>query len=191
MRISLLPLLLAALASSSLANVTITTQSLPNGTAKTPYSAVIAASGGCTPDKWVITSGTLPAGVSSTVSGTTQSLNLKGTPTTPASYSFTVKVTGCGGKSAQASYKVVIQPTANHVVDLGWNASTSKDVAGYNVYRSLDGATWGKINLSLIASTLFSDSTVANSTTYYYSATAVDIYGAESKKTPSVKAIVP
>lgn len=191
MKFSLLPLLLAILASSSLANVTITTLSLPNGTAKTPYSAVITASGGCTPDKWVIASGTLPPGVSSKVSGTTTALNLTGTPTTPASYSFTVKVTGCGGKSSQVTYNVVIQATANHVVNLGWNTSTTQDVVGYNVYRSLDGATWGKINVSLIGSTLYSDSTVANSTTYYYSATAVDIKGAESTKTPSVKASIP
>ena len=48
-----------------------------------------------------------------------------------------------------------------------------------------------KINASLIGSSLYSDSTVANKTAYYYSATAVDVYGRESVKTPAVKAIVP
>ena len=172
-------------------SVAITTTSLPNGTVDTAYSAVVKASGGCTPYKWVIASGALPAGVTAKVSSTTTSLSLTGTPTTAATYSFALKVTDCGEHVSQVSYKVVIQATANHVVDLSWKASTSSDVVGYNVYRSLDGATWKKINASLTASTLYSDSTVANGTTYYYAATAVDISGKESSKSSSIKAIVP
>ena len=86
---------------------------------------------------------------------------------------------------------MVIQATANHIVDLSWKASTSGDVAGYNVYRSSDAATWKKINVSTIASTLYSDSTVANGSTYYYAATAIDIYGHESSKTAAVKVVIP
>jgi hypothetical protein len=169
----------------------ITTTSLPNGTVSTPYSAVLKASGGCTPYKWAIASGALPAGVTAKASSTTTSLNFTGTPTTAATYSFTVKVTGCGGGTSQMPYKVVIQATANHVVDLSWKASTSSDVTGYNLYRSPDGATWKKINPSLIASTLYADSTVANGSTYYYAATAVDLYGHESSKSTPIKVAVP
>jgi fibronectin type 3 domain-containing protein len=86
---------------------------------------------------------------------------------------------------------VSIQATANHIVDLSWKASTSGDIAGYNVYRSPDGATWKKINASLIASTLYADSTVANGSTYYYAAAAVDIYGHQSSKTAAVKVVIP
>jgi hypothetical protein len=171
--------------------IAITTTSLPNGTVGTAYSAVVKASGGCTPYKWAIASGALPAGVTAKASSTTTSLDLAGTPTTAATYSFAVKVNGCGVGVSQVSYKVVIQATANHVVDLSWKASTSGDIAGYDVYRSPDGATWKKINASLIASTLYTDSTVANSTTYYYAAAAVDIYGHESSKTAAVKAVIP
>ena len=89
------------------------------------------------------------------------------------------------------AYGVIIQATANHVVDLSWKASTSTDVTGYNLYRSPDGATWKKINPSLIASTLYADSTVANGSTYYYAATAVDTYGHESSKTTPVKVAIP
>lgn len=192
MKFWLLSLLLAVSASRCLAsNVVITTPRLPNGTVKTAYSAVIKASGGCTPYKWAIASGSLPAGVTAKVSGTTTSLTLTGSPTRAATYSFTEKVTGCGGVVSQVSYKVVIQATANHVVDLSWKASTSGDVVGYNVYRGPDGATWAKINASTIASTLYDDSTVANNTTYYYAATAVDSYGHESRKTAAVRAVVP
>jgi hypothetical protein len=43
----------------------------------------------------------------------------------------------------------------------------------------------------VIASTLYSDSTVANSTTYYYAATAVDPNGRESLRTAALKTVVP
>jgi large repetitive protein len=192
MKAWLLSLLLMVFASRCAASsVAIVTLTVPNGTAKTAYAAVIKASGGCTPYKWAIASGSLPAGVIAKMSSTTTSLNLTGTPTTAATYSFAAKVTGCGGVVSQKSYKVVIQAAANHVVDLSWKASTSSNVVGYNVYRSPDAATWKKVNVSRIASTLYSDSTVANRTTYYYSATAIDASGHESSKTAAVKAIVP
>jgi len=171
--------------------ITITTLWIPNGTVDTAYSAAINASNGCTPYKWTIASGTLPTGITAKASSNTTSFNLTGTPTKKVTDSFVVKATSCDGGVSQASYKIVIQPTANHVVNLDWNASTSSDVVGYNVYRSPDAATWKKINVSLIGPTLYSDSTVANSSTYYYAATAVDVKGKESAKTPPVKAIVP
>jgi fibronectin type 3 domain-containing protein len=74
---------------------------------------------------------------------------------------------------------------------LKWKASASNDVAGYNVYRGPNGSTWTKINPSLVGSTLYSDSSVANSTTYYYATTAVDLEGRESVKTAPVKAVIP
>ncbi len=187
-----LPLLLVAFASQCVASsIAITTTTVPNGTVNTAYSAVVKASGGCTPYKWAISSGALPAGVTAKPSSTTTSLNLTGTPTKGADYSFAVRVTGCGKNASQVSYKVVIQSSANHVVDLNWKASTSQDVVGYNVYRGPDGTTWKKINPSPSASTAYSDSSVANGSTYYYSTTAVDSYGAESRKTAAVKAVIP
>jgi hypothetical protein len=184
-------LLLLLFATHCFGKVGITTTSLPNGTVGTAYSAVVQASGGCTPYKWAIASGVLPTGVTGKASKTTISYNLAGTPTKAATYNFSVKVTGCGAESSQASYRVVIQSTAIHVVDVTWKASSSPDVAGYNLYRSLDGINWKRINTSLIASTLYTDSTVANGTTYYYAATAVDISGLESIKTATVKAVIP
>jgi fibronectin type 3 domain-containing protein len=98
---------------------------------------------------------------------------------------------GCGRHVSTDSYRVVIQAGANHVVDLNWNASTSTDVAGYNVYRSPDASTWKKVNVSLVASTAYADSTVANGSTYYYFATAVDTSGHESTGTPAVEVVIP
>lgn len=184
-----LHLLLATLSLASV--VTISTKTLPGGTVGTAYSADIQASGGCTPYNWSIASGSLPAGITATPSSTTTSLVLSGTPSNAATSSFTVDVKGCGGRAAKVSYSVVIQPMANHVVDLSWNGSTSTDVTGYNVYRAPDGVNWQKMTASPIASTAYSDSTVANGGTYYYSATAVDVNGNESSKSGAVEVVIP
>jgi len=188
-----LSLILVAFSASQCpaADLKINTSSVPNGTASTAYSAVIQASGGCVPYKWTLASGKLPSGITAKASSSTRSLTLSGTPAAAGSYSFAEKVTGCGGGTVQASYKIVVQSGANHVVNLTWKASSSKNIAGYNLYRSTDSANWKKINVSLIASTLYSDSTVANSTTYYYEAAAVNISGVESAKTPPVKSVIP
>ena len=77
------------------------------------------------------------------------------------------------------------------MVDLSWSGSTSSDVMGYNVYRAPDGVNWQRINASPVASTVYSDSTVANGATYYYSATAVDTSGNESSKSGAVEVVIP
>ncbi len=172
-------------------DVKITTTTLPNGAVGTSFSATVSASGGCTPYKWTLASGSLPNGVSAKASSNTESLDLAGTPAAAGKYTFTVSVKGCGGHVSDESYDVTIQSTADHVVDLNWNASTSGNTAGYNVYRSPNGSTWSKINAALVASTLYDDSTVVNGDTYYYAVTTVDVEGAESGKSASVKAVVP
>ncbi len=173
--------------------VTIETKSLPSGTVGTAYSAVIQASGGCTPYKWSLASGSLPAGITATPSSSTTSLTLSGTPTAGATSSFTIRVKSCLVGASKESYSVVVQSQAavNHVVDLNWTASTSNDVTGYNVYRAPDGVNWEKINTDVIASTVYSDSAVADGSTYYYEVTAVDSSGNESSRTAAVQAVVP
>src|ERR1700691_6713348 len=98
-----LSLLLVVFATRCVASsVAVTTSSVPNGTVKTRYSAVIRASGGRTPHKWAIASGTLPADVTAKVSSTTTSLKLAGTPTSAANSSSVVTVTGGGGSFSVA-----------------------------------------------------------------------------------------
>jgi hypothetical protein len=193
MRLFLFSLLLLVFVSPCFASsfVDISTTSVPNGTVETHYSAVIAGSGGCTPYKWEIVSGALPSGIAKTVTSNTTFLDLGGTPTKASTYSFTVLVTGCGGHVSTRSYKVTIQAAENHVVDLNWKASPSSNITGYNLYRSPDSSTWKKISVGLIASTLYSDSTVANGSTYYYAATAVNISGKESSKSAAIKVVIP
>lgn len=184
-------LLFLAIGLQQAAAVSIQTTAVPNGVAKDSYLGVIAATGGCAPYRWQVSSGSLPTGVAITPSSDTKFLSLSGTPTKAALYSFTVSVTGCGGAVAKHAYRVTIQSSADHVVDLSWNASTSNDIKGYNLYRGPDGKSWKKVNASLMASTAFSDLTVADSSTYYYAATAVDLNGNESTKSNIAKTVIP
>ena len=78
---------------SAPADLVITTTTLPGGTVGTAYSQTLAATGGITPYSWSISSGTLPAGLSI---GSSTGL-ISGTPTTPGTSNFTVRVHGLAG----------------------------------------------------------------------------------------------
>jgi hypothetical protein len=74
---------------------------------------------------------------------------------------------------------------------LRWNTSTST-VSGYNVYRSTTSATeYVKLNSSLVSSLTYTDSSVENSTTYYFVTTAVDSSGIRSTYSNEASAIIP
>ena len=98
-------------------------------------------------------------------------------------------------KTATASVTVTAasMPTTQHIVDLGWNNSSSGNISGYNVYRGTNSSgPYGKINgVGLIASTLYTDASVKSGQTYYYVVTAVDSSGAESGYSNVSQVVVP
>jgi len=69
--------------------LTVTTQSLPNGTVGVAYSAALTASGGTTPYTWSISAGALPSNL--TLAASTGVIS--GKPSTAGTSNFTVKVT--------------------------------------------------------------------------------------------------
>lgn len=79
-----------------------------------------------------------------------------------------------------------------HNVVLNWFASSSANIAGYNVYRSSSpGGPYTRLNSSLIAGTTFTDSVVAAGDTYYYVSTAVDSSNNESAFSNEAAATAP
>ena len=171
--------------------VQITTTSLPSGQVNTAYSTTLAASNGATPYSWSITSGSLPAGL--TLTAATGAIS--GTPTAAGTSSFTVKVTDSGSPATSASANLsitVASAQSSHSVLLNWTASPSQGVTGYNVYRSTTSGTgYVKINSSPVGGLSYTDSTVLNSTTYYYVTTSVDNSGDESTYSQEVQMIIP
>jgi len=74
-------------------------------------------------------------------------------------------------------------PAPTHTVNLSWNASTSSNISGYNVYRAVYVSSCGsfsKINSTLNTGTLYTDSAVTDGTSYCYATTAVNSSNEES-----------
>jgi fibronectin type 3 domain-containing protein len=67
---------------------------------------------------------------------------------------------------------------------LTWNASTSPNISGYNIYRAVYVSSCGgysKVNgATLDSATTYTDSAVTDGTNYCYATTAVDSTNAES-----------
>ena len=81
---------------------------------------------------------------------------------------------------------------AAHTVGLSWDASTSQDVVGYNIYRgpSANGP-FIRINATLNVPTNYADSTVQGGETYFYVTTAVDSQKNESDYSNQTQATIP
>ncbi|HET6930587.1 MAG TPA: choice-of-anchor D domain-containing protein [Candidatus Acidoferrum sp.] len=106
----------------------------------------------------------------------------------PGSVTVTSNATGSPATITLSGSGVV---TVTHSVSLSWTASTST-VNGYNVYRSLTSGTgYTKLNGGLVSAVTYTDSTVANGTTYYYVTTAVDASGNESTNSNEAVAAIP
>jgi len=82
-----------------------TAPALPGGTANVPYAATLATSGGSPPFTWSLVSGSLPPGVSLSPSGV-----VSGTPSDPASSTFTAQVKDAAAASVAATFSLVIAP---------------------------------------------------------------------------------
>lgn len=97
---------------------------------------------------------------------------------------------GCAGVST--SSRDTGTGASAHTVGLSWDASTSAEVSGYNVYRSVYTYSCGsflKINPAPITSTSYTDSEVTTGASYCYATTAVTASGAESDYSNIVSSI--
>jgi hypothetical protein len=92
----------------------ISPTTLPNGNVGSPYSQTLSVSGGLGPTfTWIVSSGTLPAGLTLTSNNTTAKIN--GTPATAqTNVAFTIQVTDSSvpPQSGSQNYTVTINPPA-------------------------------------------------------------------------------
>src|SRR6266566_8705109 len=104
---------------------------------------------------------TIPAGQSA-------SFNVTFSPLTSAAASATLTFTSNAQTSTTTETLTGTgTPAPTHTVNLSWNASTSSNISGYNVYRAVFGTSCGsyaKINSVLTTGTLYTDSVVVDGT---------------------------
>jgi len=167
-----------------------------------PGTLIVAQVSVCTVTLTKATTGTATVSLSSSVAG----LTLPGTMTIAAGSSsgtFTAVaafVTSNQTATVTATWNgiskitpVVLSLTVSHSVTLSWVASTSSNIAGYNIYRgTISGGPYAtKLNSSLIGGLSFTDSMVQSGQTYYYVGTAVDNSGNESGYSTQAVAAIP
>lgn len=87
--------------------ISLAPPTLPGGTAAVAYSQVISATGGTAPYSFTVTAGSVPAGLTLTTPGL-----LAGTPTTAASYAFTVRGTDANACFAELPYTLLVAAAA-------------------------------------------------------------------------------
>ena len=85
----------------------ITSTTLPAGVVNQAYAASLSASGGTAPYSWSLASGTLPTGLAVNTNGA-----LQGTPTTAATFNFSIRATDSLSQSATQSFSVTIAQQA-------------------------------------------------------------------------------
>jgi hypothetical protein len=93
--------------------LTITTSSLSNGTVNVAYSNTLAATGGTTPYRWSVLSGSLPAGLTLN----TNTGGIGGTPAVAGLSSFTVQVSDSSVpvKSANKALSISVSAALNSI----------------------------------------------------------------------------
>ncbi len=166
--------------------LTITVNSLPDGTVGTAYSAALTASGGTPPYTWTIVSGQMPPGVALASSG-----SIGGTPTTAGQDSFTVQVKDSATnnqQAAQSSFTISVANSTTNSATLLFKSGFGTGISlpapfscgsteCYQQVSGTDASTgftwppniWGGTNmwakggfLQLIADTSITSSTISN-----------------------------
>ncbi len=129
------------------------------------------------------------------------------TTSQPVSFTVTFTPSATGAASATASFAsnaanspAVANLTGTgtaapvHTVQLSWAASATEGVTSYNVYRAVYGTntcgSYTDIGSTPSSTTTYTDSVVADGTTYCYATTAVDSNG-ESGYSNIVEAMIP
>ena len=159
-------------------SIVLAPATLPSGAVGTAYTtSQLTASGGIAPYTYAIVSGSLPAGLSLSSSGT-----LSGTPTAAGSFNITARATDANGSSGQQSYTLTIAaanvtlnpatlPVATAEVAYSQSISAAGGTAPYT-YSISSGALPAGLSLDPTTGALAGTPTVAG--TFVVSVTAHD-----------------
>lgn len=162
-------------------SVVVGTSGMGSGSLKATGSNVIVSSVSSNNGAFSVSGLTLPVTITA---GQSLSFNVNYSPQSTGAASATLTFTS-NAQTTTTQESVTGTGTAApvHTVSLSWNASSSTDVSGYNIYRAPYTSTCGtfaKINPTLNPSTAYTDSAVTDGSAYCYAATTVDTSNSES-----------
>jgi hypothetical protein len=187
------------------ATLTISSASVNFGTinvsSTTSQSVTLTSSGTAS----LTISGASVNGTGFTLSGASFPLTLTAGQTTTLAISFDPTTAGAttgsvvltSNSSTGTTSTVALSGTGQAVpfeVSLTWDApgSSSIPVVGYNVYRANSGtSSYSIVNPSLDASTAYTDTTVADGSSYMYYVVSVDAEGNQSVPSSTFNALIP
>ena len=175
-------------ATLSFGNVAVGSSSSLSGTLNATGAAVTISSSTMTNTEFALSGISLPVTIPA---GSSASFTVTFTPQTSGAASGKLSFTSNATNSPTVqSLTGTGTASAQHSVDLTWNASTN--AVGYNIYRgSTSGGPYTIVNTSLDASTAFTDNNVTAGQTYYYVVTAVDGGSNESGYSNQTLAVIP
>jgi dienelactone hydrolase len=122
-----------ALTSSATAPLAILYEGFPVGGVGCAYAQTLWANGGTTPYTWILTSGTLPAGLTLGSDG-----GLSGTPTTAGTFNFTVQATDFASATTTKNYSLQIS-TPGTGADGAWENLADGSTGNTTFYISAAG----------------------------------------------------
>jgi hypothetical protein len=123
--------------------------------------------------------------------GKNASFDVTFSPTSTGNYTGSVSIISNASNSPGISSLSGVG-TVPPSVTLTWNASTSQNIAGYEVYRSqVSGGPYTLLNSTLDTLTSYTDMAVQSGGTYYYVNTAVDSSGLQSTYSNQAEATIP
>jgi Abnormal spindle-like microcephaly-assoc'd, ASPM-SPD-2-Hydin len=171
-------------------NVTVGSSLTQSGTLTASGGSVTVASASINSTEFTLSGISLPVTLAS---GNSASFTVRFSPQAsgPASANLTFASNASNAPTVESLSGSGTAP-AQHTVTLSWNASTSSNVVGYNIYRgSVSGGPYTKTNSAINSTTTATDTTVVSGQTYYYVVTAVDSSANESSYSNEVQAVIP
>jgi len=105
--------------------------------------------------------------------------------------------TGCGSSSSPSAPVDTVAPAAildiqaqvvQGAIEVSWSAGSESDLAGYRVYRSVNGTA--ATLMGFTANTTYVDNDVNARSGYRYEVTAVDQAGNESARSATLQIVV-
>lgn len=110
---------------------------------------------------------------------------------------FAFGAAGCGGEDPAALVVDTVAPVAvldvsaevtTNGIEVAWTASSEADLAGYHVFRSVNGTAFAPV--ATVSTTEFTDTSVGNGGSFRYEVAAYDVTGNVGPRTATAPVFV-